>query len=58
MANQHVNKVIIGNEVKIDLTGDDITAEKLAAGIKAHDLSLIHIWKAMYEKYGIEVTEI
>ena len=35
MANQYVNKVIIGNEVKIDLTGDDITAEKLAAlGVK------------------------
>ena len=39
MANQYVNKVIVGNEVKIDLTGDDITAEKLAAGIKAHDKS-------------------
>ena len=39
MANQYINKVIIGNEVKIDLTGDDITAEKLAAGIKAHDKS-------------------
>lgn len=39
MANQYVNKVIIGNEVKIDLTGDDITPEKLAAGIKAHDKS-------------------
>lgn len=39
MANQYVNKVIIGNEVKIDLTGDDITAEKLAKGIKAHDKS-------------------
>ena len=39
MANQYVNKVIIGDEVKIDLTGDDITAEKLAAGIKAHDKS-------------------
>lgn len=39
MANQYVNKVIIGDEVKIDLTGDDITAEKLAKGIKAHDKS-------------------
>lgn len=39
MANQYVNKVIIGNEVKIDLTGDDITPEKLAKGIKAHDKS-------------------
>ncbi len=39
MANQHVNKVIIGDVVKIDLTGDDITPEKLAKGIKAHDKS-------------------
>ena len=39
MANQYVNKVIIGNEVKLDLTGDDITPEKLAKGIKAHDKS-------------------
>ena len=39
MANQYVNKVIIGSEVKLDLTQDDITADKLAAGIKAHDKS-------------------
>ena len=39
MANQYVNKVIIGSEVKIDLTQDDITPDKLAAGIKAHDKS-------------------
>ena len=39
MANQYVNKIIIGNDVKIDLTGDDVTPEKLAAGIKAHDKS-------------------
>ena len=37
MANQYVNKIIIGSETKLDLTGDDITADKLAAGIKAHD---------------------
>ena len=37
MANQYVNKVIIGSEVKLDLTQDDITPDKLAAGIKAHD---------------------
>lgn len=39
MANQHVNKVIIGAEVKLDLTGDDVTPDKLAKGIKAHDKS-------------------
>ena len=39
MANQYVNKVIIGSEVKLDLTQDDITPDKLAVGIKAHDKS-------------------
>lgn len=39
MANQYVNKIIIGSDVKLDLTGDDVTPEKLAAGIKAHDKS-------------------
>lgn len=39
MANQYVNKVIIGSEVKLDLMQDDITPDKLAAGIKAHDKS-------------------
>ena len=39
MANQYVNKVIIGTEVKLDLTGDDVTPDKLTKGIKAHDKS-------------------
>lgn len=39
MANQYVNKVIVGTEVKLDLTQDDITPDKLAKGIKAHDKS-------------------
>lgn len=39
MANQYVNKFIIGSEVKLDLTQDDITPDKLSAGIKAHDKS-------------------
>lgn len=39
MANTYINKVIIGSEVKLDLTQDDITADKLASGIKAHDKS-------------------
>ena len=37
MANKYVNKLIVGEEVKFDLTADDITADKLAKGIKAHD---------------------
>ena len=40
MPNQkYVSKVIVDKEVIIDLTQDDITAEKLAKGIKAHDKS-------------------
>lgn len=35
----HINKVILGTEVKLDLTGDDITAADLKQGIKAHDKS-------------------
>ena len=32
-----VNKVVIGGEVKIDLTADTVTAESLKAGVTAHD---------------------
>ena len=39
MANQYVNKVIIGGETKLDLTGDTVVPEKLAQGYKAHDKS-------------------
>ena len=39
MPNQYVNKLIVDAEVKFDLTQDDITADKLAKGIKAHDKS-------------------
>lgn len=39
MANPHINKFILGDEVKFDLTNDDITPDKLAKGIKAHDKS-------------------
>lgn len=35
MADKYINKVIIGNDVKLDLTADDITADKLAKGMKA-----------------------
>lgn len=39
MANKYVNKFILGTEVKFDLTQDDVTPDKLAKGIKAHDKS-------------------
>lgn len=34
-----VNKVIIGNEVRLDLTSDTVSADKLLSGITAHDKS-------------------
>ena len=39
MPNTYINKLIVGEEVKFDLTQDDITPDKLAKGIKAHDKS-------------------
>lgn len=39
MPNTYVNKFILNGEIKFDLTQDDITADKLASGIKAHDKS-------------------
>ena len=37
MANQYKNKVIYGGNVLIDLTGDTVTADKVASGLKFHD---------------------
>lgn len=34
-----INKVIVNGEVKIDLTADTVTVDKLAKGITAHDKS-------------------
>ena len=39
MANQYINKVIFGGQTLIDLTGDTVTADKLAKDIIAHDKS-------------------
>lgn len=39
MANQYVNKVVFGGQTLIDLTGDTVTADKLAKDIIAHDKS-------------------
>ena len=38
MAN-YINKLVVGNEVKFDLTSDTVTAEKLLSGFTAHDKS-------------------
>lgn len=35
--NQYVNKVVYGEDVLIDLTGDTVSADKLASGLTAHD---------------------
>ena len=37
--NQHVNKIVYGNTVLIDLTGDTITADKILVNYTAHDAS-------------------
>lgn len=37
MANQHVNKFVLGGETVFDLSGDTVTADKLAKGVTAHD---------------------
>lgn len=35
--NQHVNKVVYGSTVLIDLTADTVTADKILASYTAHD---------------------
>ena len=37
--NLYVNKLVVGNEVKFDLTSDTVTTEKLLSGYTAHDQS-------------------
>ena len=39
MANKYVNKLIVGTEVKLDLSGDTIVASDLKKGVTAHDKS-------------------
>ena len=39
MANKYINKLVVGNETKFDLTADTVTADKLLKDIKAHDKS-------------------
>lgn len=39
MANKYINKLVVGNETKFDLTVDTVTADKLLKDITAHDKS-------------------
>lgn len=39
MAEKYINKVVIGGEAKLDLTGDTVTPATLAKGATAHDKS-------------------
>ena len=39
MANKYINKLVVGNEVKFDLTADTVTDDKLLKGYTAHDKS-------------------
>lgn len=39
MANNYINKLVVGNETKFDLTADTVTEDKLLKGATAHDKS-------------------
>ena len=39
MPNKYINKLVVGNETKFDLTADSVTADKLLKNITAHDKS-------------------
>lgn len=39
MANQYINKLVVGTDVKFDLTADTISADKLLKDFTAHDKS-------------------
>lgn len=39
MANKYINKLVVGNETKFDLSADSVTPDKLLKNITAHDKS-------------------
>lgn len=51
-----VNKVIINNEVILDLTQDTVTADKMVSGVTAHDKSGKQITGSMEELAGLAYT--
>lgn len=52
----YVNKVLYGEEVLFDLTGDTVTADTLAEGVTAHNASGEMIVGTMRD--GSEITEM
>ena len=58
MANQYTNKVVINDDVVIDLTDDTVVANKLADGFTAHDASGAQItgicWNLPIEPYAYD----
>ena len=51
-----INKVVLNDVVKLDLTGDTVTADKLSEGITAHDAAGNPITGTM--KMGITSTKV
>ena len=51
-----INKVVLNDVVKLDLTGDTVTADKLSEGITAHDAAGNQITGTM--KMGITSTKV
>ena len=51
-----INKVVLNNEVQLDLTADTVTADKLLKGYTAHDksgASIVGNMRAWYLRNGI-----
>ena len=50
--NKYINKIVIGGEAKLDLTGDTVTPATLAKGATAHDKSGAQITGTMEASAG------
>lgn len=55
-SNPYVNKIVFGNEVKIDLTNDTVNANNMLSGVTAHDQSGAHIIGNIATKTGDDVS--
>lgn len=56
--NQYVNKVIFGDETLIDLSSDTVTANRLMAGLTAHDKTGAIITGTVPELNGGDLARI
>lgn len=54
--NPYANKVVIGNETIIDLTGDTVAAGKMLSGTTAHDASGAPVTGTMFGVGSIYAT--